>query len=250
MTPTELDEKLRAAKSPSGGPFDIDAFKRGIKYTEFFEELENNEVIFGIGEEDGRPFLFRTSIWLFLGFEIEASDLFFQEQYRTRNGIRLNRKTYGQAGTETLIRGEKGDQGKIQRAAVRGLAQEFKIEVKESDLDFNILLKAFQRLIVRESSVYKGFVSKTLVYPALYDLKKSFATRPWQNGLLIDDSGTDIWDQWAPWPEFRKLATPSFPVPLLGSMHKDYKAEFTSELIIPGQKSLSRGFFYFYFTPK
>lgn len=209
MTPQELDEQLWAAKAVGGGPFDIDAFKRGIKYTELFEELENNEVIFGIGEDDGRPFLFRTSIWLFLGFEIETSDLFFKEQHRTRNGIRLNRETYGQAGTETLMRGEKGDQGKIQRAGVRGLAHEFKIKVQEADLDFNILFKAFSRLIVRESSVYNGFVSKTLVYPAVYDLKKIFEVRPWQSGLLIDDCGTEIWDQWAPWPEFRKLVTPS-----------------------------------------
>lgn len=233
MTPQEFYDKLRAAKSTSGGPFDIDAFKSGIKHTEVFEELLNDEVIFGIGEEDGRPYLFRTSIWLFLGFEIETSDLFFQEQYRERNGIRLNRTTFGQAGTETLQRGEKGDQGKIRRAAVRGLWQEFNIKVNESDIDFNTLLSAFSGIIVRESSVYKGFVSKTLVYPALYDLKKSFDVRPWQEGLMIDDFGTKIWGQWAPWPQFRTLARSSNPI-TLSSIHHDYKAEFSSELIIPG----------------
>lgn len=84
MTPQEFYDKLRAAKNTSGGPFDIDAFNKGLKSKEVFEELEKLEVIFDL-DEDGRPFLFRSSLWMF----IRHKDFWLKERYRKRKGQKL-----------------------------------------------------------------------------------------------------------------------------------------------------------------
>lgn len=196
MTPQEFDERLRAAKSTSGGPFDIDVFKRykdETRYWEVLEELNNREVSLEY-TEDGRPCLFRISVWMFIHF----LGLWLSECYRVRSGEKLTREVYGQAGTETLMRGFLGDQGWLWRAAIRGYWDEFQLEVKREHLDFNSLLAKFHKTIVRESSVYPGFVSSTLIYPVALDLTKlGYRERRWKEGRMVWDTHKIIRCEWA-----------------------------------------------------
>ncbi len=205
MTPQELDDKLRAAKEPSGGPFVLETFKNfkgGTRYQDILVELANREVFFGY-TEDGRPGLFRTSIWMYIYFR----GLWLAEMYRVRQGERLKDRRYGQAGTETLMRGEKIDADRPWRAAQRGYHQEFQLDVEREHLDFNLLLKDFQRVLIRESTVYPGFVSATLVYPVVLNLDDlDYQARPWEDGRMVWDSPNKIIRcEWKRWKSYKRL---------------------------------------------
>jgi hypothetical protein len=238
MTPEELDEKLRAAKGPSGGPFDVETFKNfknGTRYRDVLDEIANREISLQYTWE-GRPGLFRTSIWMYIYYR----GLWLTEMYRVRQGEKLKPRRYGQAGTETLMRGENVDQGRPWRAAKRGFHQEFQLEVEREHLDFNLLLRDFQRIIIRESTVYPGFVSGTLVYPAVLDLTQlGYRVRPWKDGRMVWDTPNKVIRcEWKRWKSFKQLKQRNAALqnvdPVMVEVRKLYgDQDFEGELVIP-----------------
>ncbi len=237
MAPEEFDDQLRAATGPSGGPFDLNAFKRfkdERRYREVLEELANREVILRFTEA-GRPILFRTSIWMYIYY----LGKWLMELYRVRDGIKLKgRETYGQAATETLLRGEmEEDQGKLWLAAQRGFRQEFQLDVEQHHLDFNFLLKMLQRIIVRESSVYPGFISSTLVYPVVLDLGSlGDNARRWEDGRMVWDTNKIIrceWREWLPYERQVESPAPALRFDPIKALQEEFQLPDADDLRIP-----------------